>query len=73
MVCPTLSLWIKCYRNPEVERLILLGEDLEATFTDKVTGPKMNASMELGKRGRHLHEQKHGVMNMSDMFGKSQG
>lgn len=45
-----------------------------ANFTGKVTsGLGLNASVESEKRGRHLHEQKHRVMNMSDMFGKSQG
>ena len=43
-----------------------------ATFTNKVIiWLGLNAIVELGERARHLHEQKHRVMNMSDMFGKS--
>ena len=56
------------------EKLVLLREKLRAAFADKVTfGLGLNASVELGEGGRLLHEQKHGAMNMADMFGKCRG
>lgn len=43
-------------------KLVLLGEDTGAVFTDKVMCRLgLNKSVELGEGGRHLYEQKHGV------------
>ena len=46
-------------------------EKLGAAFADKVTfGLGLKASVSLGEGTRPLHEQKHGIMKMVDMFGK---